>query len=87
MRVFNSSHKINTTQLSIPCNETYEFIVVNFNWDNITPSLHKLLPHSAELIEKYNNGFGLKCFSEEGLEALNKYVRKFREHLARKFSI
>ena len=86
LRVFNSSHKIDTTQLSILCNDTYEFIVVNFHWANITPSLHKLLAHSAELIEKYNNGFGLKNFSEEGLEALNKYVRKFREHLARKFS-
>ena len=60
--------------------------MIHFQWANITPSLHKLLAHSAELIEKYNNGFGLKNFSEEGLEALNKYVRKFREHLARKFS-
>ena len=54
LRVFNSSHKIDTTQLNILCNDTYEFIVfiVNFHRANITPSLHKLLAHSAELIQK-----------------------------------
>ena len=62
LRVFNSSHKIDTTQLNVLCKDTYESIVVNFHWANITPSLHKLLAHSAELIEKYNNGFGLKNF-------------------------
>ena len=86
LRVFNSNHKVDTTELKELCKETYLFIVINFPWANITPSLHKLLARSPELIEKYNNGFGLKKFSEEGLEALNKYVRKFREHLARKFS-
>ena len=68
------------------CTSTYELIVEKFNWGNITPSLHKLLAHSSDLIETYNGGYGLKNFSEEALEALNKYVWKYRENLARKFS-
>ena len=57
--LLNSSHMFDTTQLNVICKNTYESIVVNFHWANITPSLHKLLPHSAELIEKYKNDFGL----------------------------
>ena len=33
-----------------------------------------------------NFGHGLKCFSEEGSEACNKLIRKYRENLARKCS-
>ena len=33
-----------------------------------------------------NFGHGLKCFSEEGYEACNKLIRKYRENLARKGS-
>ena len=84
--MFNSTHKVDTTRLTELCTTTYELIVLKFNWVNITPSLHKLLAHSPELIATYNSGYGLKKISEEGLEALNKYVRKYRESLARKLS-
>ena len=50
------------------------------------PTSDKLLAHSPELIATYNSGYGLKKISEEGLEALNKYVRKYRKSLARKLS-
>ena len=39
-----------------------------------------------ELIRDHNEGYGLKNFSEEALEASNKYIRRFRENLARKTS-
>ena len=58
-------------------------IIVEFPWVNITPSLHKLLAHCAELIRDCNNGRGLKELSE-GLEACKKLILRFREHLARK---
>ena len=33
-----------------------------------------------------NSGYGLKCFSEEGSEACNKLIRRYRENLAKKTS-
>ncbi|KAI6661279.1 Dna-mediated transposase [Oopsacas minuta] len=53
---------------------------------NISPTLHKLLAHSSELIRTCNNSHGLKVFSEEAVEVSNKLVRRYREHLARKMS-
>ena len=54
-------------------------------WISVPPSLHKLLAHSWELIE-LNDGRGLKCFDESGLEANNKILRSIRLKLARKTS-
>ena len=68
------------------CKSTYEYIVDNFPWVSITPSLHKLLAHSTELVDKYNNGYGLKLYSEECIEALNKHIRQYRDKLSRKTS-
>ena len=44
----------------------YLLILDTFPWVGITPSLHKLLAHSEELIRECNSGCGLKSFSEEG---------------------
>ena len=43
-----------------------------------------MLAHSEELIRDINSGYGLKSLSEEGSEACNKLIRKYRENLARK---
>ncbi|KAI6646912.1 hypothetical protein LOD99_9104 [Oopsacas minuta] len=66
------------------CKETYEYILVQFPWANITSSLHKLLSHSFKIIGDYNNGRGLQNLSEECLEACNMFLRRYRENLARK---
>ena len=68
------------------CKSTYEYIVTNFPWISITPSFHKLLAHSTELTDKYNNGCGLKLYSKECIEALNKHKPHYRDKLARKTS-
>ena len=86
LRIFNSNQAIDKDKLDSLCKETYESILTDFPWASVTPSLHKLLAHSPELIRDWNNGFGLKDFSEEAVEACNKLIRKYREHLARKFS-
>ena len=85
LRVYNSSHKLDVCKLDSLCKDTYIYIVNNFPWVSITPSLHKLLAHSTELVSS-NHGYGLKLYSEECIEALNKYVRSFRDKLARKTS-
>ena len=53
------------------CKETYLHLVSELGWVSNTPTLHKLLAHSAELIA-LNGGRGLKDLSEEGLESNNK---------------
>ena len=60
-------------------------IVQSFPWSVVSPSVHRILAHSWEVIE-LNNGYGLGDLSEEGLEALNKQIRNRRSHGARKDS-
>ena len=66
LRVYNSCRKVNTVELGKLCKDTYLLILDSFPWASITPTLHKLLAHSEELILESNSGFGLKEFSEEG---------------------
>ena len=54
-------------------------------WISITPSLHKVLAHSWELIEN-NDGYGLGSLDESGLEGCNKILRHVRTNLSRKQS-
>ena len=52
-------------------------ILINFSWVDLTPTVHKVLAHAAELIAN-NAGLGLGNLSEEGLEACHKLIRRFR---------
>ena len=56
-----------------------------FPWAVVSPSIHRILAHAHEVID-LNEGFGLGDESEEGLEALNKQIRRMREHGSRKDS-
>ena len=84
LRIINSDRRIDTKQLGIICTNTYLLILDSFPWASITPTLHKVLAHSEELIRDINSGYGLKFLSEEGSEACNKLIRNYRENLARK---
>ena len=52
---------------------------------SITPSLHKDLAHSWELIEK-NDGCGLGMLDEAGMEGCIKIPRRIRTQQSRKIS-
>ena len=86
LRIFNSNQEVETDKLDILCKQTYELILTTFPWASITPSLHKILAHCTELIRDCNGGYGLKEYSEEGLEACNKLIRRYRKHLSRRNS-
>ena len=86
LRIFNSDERIDHQKFPTLCSDTYQLIIETFPWASNTPTLHKVLAHSAQLIEEYNGGRGLKSLSEEGLEACHKHIRRYREQLARKFS-
>ena len=99
LRLFSSSENIDVQEYKKVCTILYLLYLESFPtqskkkspqpvdlmWISVSPTLHKLLAHSWELIEM-NDGHGLKCFDESGLEANNKILRSIRLKLARKTS-
>ncbi|KAI6661839.1 hypothetical protein LOD99_9791 [Oopsacas minuta] len=86
LRVYNSSRRVDTEELALVYSNIYQSILCAFPWANVPPTLHKLLAYAPEIISTFNDGHGLENLSEEGLEASNKYIRRYRDRLARKFS-
>jgi len=87
LRVISSKEKqIDTDSFEQYCTEAYCLLAESFPWASIPTSIHRVLGHSAEKI-RLNSDYGLGKFSEEGLEALHKLVRRFRERCARKISL
>ena len=97
LRLFSSDKKIDVNEYREICTNLYLMYLECFptqknsskpienTWIRISPSLHKLLAHSWELIDR-NDDKGLKCFDESGLEANNKVLRSIRLNLSRKTS-
>ena len=88
LRVVESKRKIQQIDaLETYCKDTYRLLLTSFPRPVcvISPSVHKLLGHSWELIDK-NGGMGLGVLSEAGLEACNKLLRNYRTGKARKDS-
>ena len=86
IRVINAQRKkISVDEFKLFCEETNLKIIQYFPWAVISPSVHRLLAHSWEVIEG-NDGFPLGSESEEGLESNNKFVRALRREGARKTS-
>ena len=86
LRVFNCGRRIVTEELIVVSRKLYLLILNTFSWANITPMLHKVLAHAPDIISTFNNGVGLEQLSEQGLDASNKLIRRYRERLSRKFS-
>ena len=86
LRIFNSDRKVNTNELGKLCKSTYllkpkpELTSLN----NSSKCANSLC--NVGVIFAHGNDSRIKCFSEEGSEACNKLIRKYREHLARKTS-
>ena len=80
-RLFCSSKTVDVTEYRKLCETLYLLYLQSFpsprknedTWVRITPSLHKLLGHSWELIE-LNDDCELKNLDESGLEANNKLI-------------
>ena len=93
LRVFSSSEIVNVTEYKKLCTELYQFLIQSFPrvtdkhlkgpWISITPSLHKLLAHSWELIEM-NGDRGLCYLDESGMDGSNKIIHGIRTKLSRK---
>ena len=85
LRVILSGEQINIDSHRQLCKDAYLHLRTNFDWVSITPTLHKVLAHSWEVIQ-LNEGFGLKRIDESGLEGVNKLLRNIRERHSRKTS-
>lgn len=95
LRILCSSRCVRVEQYKSFCTELYLHLLDKFPrvhnkhlrgpWISITPSLHKLLAHSWELILN-NNSEGLLRLDESGLEGCNKILRRIRTNLSRKTS-
>ena len=91
VRVFSSSKSVNIDEYKAYCLALYNHILTAFidssgsPWVSISPTLHKLLAHSWELIS-LNDGEGLQRLDESGLEGCNKILRAVRTRQARKTS-
>lgn len=67
------------------CMRAIKLLKDNYSWRNLTPSIHKLLVHGAEIIKL--QPLPIAYLSEEVLEASIKYYRKYRESFSRKNSL
>ena len=85
MRIISSTQPVNTYSFNALVKKTSLHIANKFDWVQINFTLHGVLHHSNELIQK-NNNTGLGELSEEALEANNKYVRRYLELYSRKNS-
>ena len=83
-RLIFSDFKVNVEKIDIICKETASMILNDFDGQiRISDTLHVILARVCALVEA-NGGHGFKKLSEEPLESNNKYIRQFRESLARK---
>ena len=64
--------------------ETARLLTHKYSWYNMTPTVHKVLLHGAEIIE--NAPLPIGHLSEEASEATNKYIRMFCLFFTRKNS-
>ena len=83
LRIISCTRKIDVKKFDEHCKETMINISSNFPWILLNHTLHRAIQHSAELIEM-NGEESLGWYSEEGLEANNKDIRNYLEHLCRK---
>ena len=77
LRIVESLAQVNIDSFKEYCKNTYMHLIDTLPWVSITPTLHKLLGHSWELIS-LNEGVGLKRLDESGMEGCNKMLRTIR---------
>ena len=86
VKIINSQkRRVNVEKLRELSKDVNLRFVQLFPWAAVSPSVHRILAHSWEVVE-LNGEFGLGDVSEEGLEALNKQIRRMRQSGSRKDS-
>lgn len=86
LRLLNSDETINVDAYEDLLKETNLILIDHFHFMSITPTVHAVLAHSADLIRN-NHKRGLLDKSEEASEASHKVLKFLREHGARNTSL
>ncbi|CAG9760196.1 unnamed protein product [Ceutorhynchus assimilis] len=84
LETISSGHRINEEKFHEYCMDTAKIYVDLYPWHPMTPTMHKILMHSATVIK--NALLPIGQLSEEAAEARNKHFRQYRQNFARKFS-
>ena len=83
LNMLNSNTKASKTQFEALSEKIAKGLVEQYPNINFTPSVHKVLFHTAELVEAFPLALGM--YSEEAQEGFHKILRKSREtHTAKK---
>ena len=83
LRIISCKRFINIERYKQHVQDTMHNITTNFPLTMLNHTPHGAIQHSCELIQM-KGGRSLGGYSEEGLEANNKDVKHFLEHLSRK---
>lgn len=84
LETISSGYNIDIEKFSAYASETAQLYVSLYSWHPMSPTLHKILIHGAEVIKHALLPIGQ--LSEEAAEARNKHFRDYRLHYSRKFS-
>lgn len=84
LQTLASSFHIKTDLFREYCLDTAKLLIETYPWYNMPTTVHKILFHSAEVIDSFLLPIGQ--MTEEAQEALNKTIKKYREGFSRKFS-
>ena len=69
-----SCYHLNLEKFTPYCQQTSDYIIQEYNWYIIPPSVHKLLEHGSKIAEYLELPIGQ--YSEEALEAQNRAVQR-----------
>lgn len=84
LETLSSGFRVDADKFAAFALETAKLYVRLYGWHPMTPTLHKILMHGAEVINHALLPIGQ--LSEEAAEARNKHFRNYRLNFARKFS-
>ncbi|XP_050504471.1 uncharacterized protein LOC126883234 [Diabrotica virgifera virgifera] len=84
LEVISSGYDIDPSKFDYFAHTTAKLYVELYGWHPMSPTVHKILTHGAQVISSHIVPIGQ--LSEEAAEARNKHFRKYRVDFARKFS-
>ena len=84
LEALSSGHKIDIKKFETFAEETAKLYVDLYEWHPMTPTMHKILKHGANVINNAILPIGM--LSEEAAEARNKHFRNYRQNYSRKIS-
>lgn len=84
LQTLSCGRDINISEFKSYCLETAELYVSLYGWYKMPATVHKILIHSADMIQRFN--IAIASFSEECEEAQHKNIKRILQYGTRKSS-